>query len=333
MPLDRYEKEEFFELLLNNPKLQKIITSIHYSMGHNVDMITTSSSYTQNLIVEYIQKELFSLHEPKKVITFSVKKRSDLKSFFEKLQEFSNRKEEYLFIFDFIGLDDTMEAEYIFMMINKERNRILEQLNSPILLFMSKEFKRIFAYSASDFWSVNKLTVQIELDVTDEVLVDKQNIMEKLKEYVKNLFFTKRKVILPESSELLRYKQELQVIEKELKKDPTVLTTQRLYLISLANLADYYQKNSSLNMAFKLYDKALLFAQKIQKKRPDSIEAKRDLSVSFYKISSVYEKQKDFDKEREELLKARAVILEFKDLKYGDLVSLIEFFDKKIEKL
>jgi len=302
MALDKYEKEDFFNLLEKNDKLQKIIKSIYFSMGHNVDMINTSSLHTFELILEYIHRELIVVNEPKQSIVFSIKNRDELERFFNEVEIYYKKDGNYLFIFNFISLDDSYEAEYIFMMMNKERNRILEGLNAPMLLVMPKTLKSTFAYTASDFWSVNKFTVNIEyvLNTTSDDEARKQNPWERAREFFK-AFLSKEvnakvplePVVQDEIDKLIEIINE---IEREVKKDKNDLKLQRHYLIELVNLADYFNNHHRLKDAYKYYDKALVTAQNLRHKQPDSIEAKRDLSVSLNKVANIYLQKGQADK-------------------------------------
>ena len=218
MPLDKYEKEAFFYSLEKHEKLQKIIKSIYYSRGHNVDMLNTSSLVTLELILEYIDRELHLVGEPKKIIKISIK--NGLDDFFSQLEKYYKKEDESLFIFDFLSLDDVLEAEYLFMMINKERNRILEGLNAPMLLVMTKELKTTYAYIASDFWSVNKLSVNIEYVVkkeAEESVEITNNYWDYIGSFLKKLF--KKEKPLPIIDEKLKMlKASLYEVEEELKQ-------------------------------------------------------------------------------------------------------------------
>jgi len=388
MALDKYEKEDFFLLLEQNNKLQKIIKSIYFSMGHNVDMINISSSHTLEALLEYISRQLIVENEPKESIVFSIQNRDALETFFNEVESYYGREGDYLFVFNFLGIDEVYEAEYIFMMINKERNRILEGLNAPMLLVMPKSLKSTFAYAASDFWSVTKSTVNIEYvfnqtENRESTEATNKSFLQRVGAVFKTLF--SKNVNTPLDVKGLEESNDLYVvlkeIEEELKKDKNDLKLQRRYLIALINMADYFSSQYKLKDAYRYGDQALLVAQKlrhnqpdsieakrdlsvsldnvakiylqkgeaekalthyqeslalaksIEKIRPDSIEAKRDLSVSFYKISEVYKFQKEFEMAQEQLLKARALILPFKEYQYGDFNSMIDFFEKEIEEM
>ena len=382
MPLNKYDKEEFFFSLESNEKLQKIVKSIYYTTGHNVDMINTSSTITLELLLEYIDQELHLVDEPKKIVKISIE--NGLDEFFSQLEKYYKKEDESLFIFDFLSLDDVLKAEYLFMMINKERNRILEGLNAPILLVMTKEFKTTFSYAASDFWSVNKLSVHIEYVAKkeDDSREKKESNWEKIISFIKNFFSDKKENISPIIDNKLEIlKTSLNEVEQELKLHRDDKKLERLYLIRLIEVAEYFEKYHGLEEAYKFYDKALqvaqnlvhkqsdsieakrdlsvsldniakiylqkgdadkalkhyqeslALAQSIENKRPDSIEAKRDLSVSYYKIAMVYKEEKKFDLAREQLLKARALILPFKEYAYGDFENMLEIFEKDIEEM
>ncbi|MBU1959274.1 tetratricopeptide repeat protein, partial [bacterium] len=98
-------------------------------------------------------------------------------------------------------------------------------------------------------------------------------------------------------------------------------------------LADIYLQKGDVEKALKHYQEGLELAEDIQNRRPDSIEAKRDLSVSHYKLSTVHEFNKEFDKALEQLLKARAWVLEFRGCGYGDFDYIIGIFENKIEEM
>ncbi len=57
------------------------------------------------------------------------------------------------------------------------------------------------------------------------------------------------------------------------------------------------------------------------------------MSVSFYKLSTIYEFEKKFGEALERLLKARAMIFDLKECGYGDFDYMIEIFEKKIEEM
>ena len=362
---DRYQKDELFGQFDKNIKLQRLIKSIYYSFGHNVDMVNSSSKTILKLLLEYINMVLAREDEPKEIVILSID--NGLDSFFEKLESYYGVKEgKYLFVFDFISLEKNINAEYIFMMINKERNLILEKLNSPLLLVVPKELKRVFAYSASDFWSVNKYSVDInigiehedKIDLVDDIeesdieddtlstlLREKEKLLQQLKEENNTLYLQRLYLInlveigdyyvlygaLTKAFEF--YSEALKVAYRLHNKRPDSIEAKRDLSVSLNKLADIYLQKGEVDRALNHYQSGLELREDIQKRRPDSIEAKRDLSVSFYKLSTVYEFEKKFKEVVEQLLKARDIILEFRGCGYGDFDNMIEFFEKKIEEI
>ncbi|CAA6824797.1 MAG: Unknown protein, partial [uncultured Sulfurovum sp.] len=272
--MNKYEIEEYFSLFSKNVQLQKVIKSIDYSTSHNVDMLNLSSSTTLNLLLEYINRELHLLANEKEIVILSIAQGLDY--FFERLEYLYKRVREeketkFLFVFDFTFLDDIADAEYVFTMVNKERNLILERLDSPILLIVPKVLKPVFAYSASDFWSVNKLTVNVHLDSIEakkEPMVDDENSV--------NL----------DNDQKIKYEKQLKNAEKRL--EDSNVSSQRYYLIILLEVADYHKSSHDFEYAMQLYQKALFQARKSRERRPDSIEAKRDLSISLNKIADIY---------------------------------------------
>ncbi len=335
MEIDKYVKEKIFTQLDNNVKLQKLIKSIYYTEGHNVDIMTMNSAIHLNLLLEYIDMILKYKLEEKKIITIVLEENTQ--NIFDKVQQYYHKEGEYLFVFDGTRLDDSSDYEYIFMMINKERNQLLEKLNAPILLVIPKNLQQSFSHTASDFWSVKKYSVDIRLELdedAEELSIQKENFWIKIKQKISKFFslFTKENENLQDSDELLELLSQVDILKKQ-AKDKSNFSKNRLYLISLSELGDYYEKNGSLKEAFKIYEKAVLLAQSIEKKRPDSIEAKRDLSVSYYKIAMLYKNEKEFVTAQEKLLKARALILPFKDYKYGDFDNMLRIFEEEIEEL
>ena len=383
MSIDKYQKEDFFKTLSENRELQKVIKSIEYSAGHNVDMLNISSVLTLNLALEYIENELQVLGEAKELVVLSFK--DGLEAFFKKLEYFYTQEGNYLFVFDFLALSEVSEAEYVFTMVNKERNLILERLNSPILLIVPKGLKKVFAYGASDFWSVKKYSVSIEEFQEKKELESSEplNIWQKLMDFTKEKLFNKKKskALIGKSAKASGYLEEIKLLEKELKKDKENFRLQRLLLVAEAELGDYYKKYEDIKDAFEAYVKAVSIAQNIENKRPDSIEAKRDLSVSldkvadiylqkgdvekslkyyqeslvlrenienkrpdsieakrdlsvsYYKISMLFKEQKKFEESLEQLLKARALILPFKNFSHGDFDNMLRIFEQHIEEM
>ncbi|MBU1667811.1 tetratricopeptide repeat protein, partial [bacterium] len=276
--IDRYQKDDFFISLDKNDRVQKLIKSIYYSFGHNVDMVTTSSSITLNLLLEYIDIVLRREAEPKEIVILSIAK--GLEVFFEELISHYGKEGEYLYVFDFTSLEED-QAEYTFMMINKERNLILERLNSPILLVMPKSLKRVFAYSAADFWSVKKYSVDVEFYRENEE---------------QRVSLDEAKFDDMENGELAGLLKEEQRLTQQIKEKNESFFTERLYLINQIEIGDYHKIYGALDKAFISYEKALLMAYKLQNRRPDSIEAKRDLSVSLEKLADIYLQKGDVEK-------------------------------------
>jgi len=208
MILDRYEKEVFFNELDSNNILQKIIKSIYYTDTHNVDILTINAADTLTLVLEYIDNTLKNKFEKKEIIRFKLNE--NLEDFFLKVQQYYNKEGDFLFIFDGTTLDESVDYEYIFMMINKERNLFLEKLNAPMLLVLPKSLQQSFAHVASDFWSVKKYSADIRLE-------------EKIKAV------SKSELEVPQnnnkSEEIFRNYQKL---EEQFKKDKNNIKTERL---------------------------------------------------------------------------------------------------------
>ena len=274
--IDRYQKDEFFTLLDKNSKLQKLITSISYSESHSVDIINTDSAILLNLIVEYIDRELIKLSVDREMISISIDRGLD--NFFEELESYFYNQKSYLFIFDFTSLDESKESEYLFMMINKERNKILERLDNPILLVIPKKIQKLFAYSAFDFWSVKKYSVDIlysfpqETSISLDIPTDKDIKM---------------------NTELSKLLDKNKALAKRFEENKNTLYIIRLYLISLIEVGDYYAMYGDLSTSFEYYEQAVDIAryQKSlvnKEEKSDSIEAKRDVSVSLNKLADIY---------------------------------------------
>ena len=96
---------------------------------------------------------------------------------------------------------------------------------------------------------------------------------------------------------------------KEQKND----TSKWLLLVQCNKVGNYHYKHESLNTASQYYKEGLKLVESILEKRPESIEAKRDLSVSLNKVANIYLQKGETTKALEnykEGLKLRESILE-----------------------
>ncbi|MFK5976512.1 MAG: hypothetical protein QM493_08400, partial [Sulfurovum sp.] len=272
MALDKYQKDEFWSKLQKNEDLDKIITAISYSDNSDVEIIVSSNPLLSKLTIEYIDQILTSTDEKREVV-YLIQEFKESQMVLDELQKFlfnyQNSGKKKLFILDLSSFASLhrLDIEKLFSKLNELRNIILDTLNSPILLILPQQYTQNFMFIAPDFWSLKKFTATI-----DESLINQ---------------FGSGALAPPYDEAKAIVSDELNSLIEDsikLKKSKQTDSNLRLLMIKYAELGDYSQENGDWDNALKYYK----LSESISNKRADSIEAKRDVSVSLEKIANIY---------------------------------------------
>ncbi|MFK5975528.1 MAG: tetratricopeptide repeat protein, partial [Sulfurovum sp.] len=102
---------------------------------------------------------------------------------------------------------------------------------------------------------------------------------------------------------------------------------------SLEKIADIYLQKGEVEKALTNYKKCLELFEFISKKRADSIEAKRDVSVSYYNIAKLHKESYNISDALKYYQKALDEVAPFRDYPYGDFKNMIKFFSDEIAGL
>ncbi len=272
--MDRYEKEEFISSLKDNIYLDKIITSISFSDSYNFDIILLSHKNILNILMEYIDEVLRKEETPKTIIKISFD--NSLDYFFQEIDSYHDKQNsDNLFILDFTTLNTahSEDIQEVMLALNSARNSILEYLKTSILLILPKTLKKDFSMFAPDFYSLKKYVAKI----------DEPKIKESDKVVLEDINIANTKIL-----ELLNKYDTLKL--------ETSIVGKRLHLINLLDISNYYMDSGMVKDNIKYAKEAFRVAKSISNIRPDSLEAKRDLSVSLDNVAMIYLQKGEADK-------------------------------------
>jgi len=268
MNLDKYQKEAFFDHLADNEDLGYIIKSFCFSEGMNVDLITAQSPLVVALVCDYITLKIARVCAEKHLVTLTL--RGGLDPFFASLHPFQGQNNrDKVFVVDCTSLDFSDDIATIFSKINAMRNTILAWLNAPIVIILPREIARPFAFAASDIWSLKKFVAHVDSPfVTSEPLPRSPDV----------------------TVERERLHEENKVLNAMLRENPD-REVQRLLWINLIETGRHYETYGRLGDTLTYYHQALALAVENSAKRPDSLEAARDVSVSLSNVAQIYLQQ------------------------------------------
>jgi tetratricopeptide (TPR) repeat protein len=313
--MDRYVKEELFSSLKKNIDLNNIVRSISYADSYNVEILLVSSSDLLDIVLEYVRESLLIEETPKEIA--NVKFNKNIDTFFLEIEKFYMQKnDKRLLVLDFSLLstiENYLERQKIILQLNGARNQIIENINSSVLIVIPKKLKKEFATNAPDFWSLKKYIAEVNFVNNNNNIIEK-NLEDSEKE---------------EQSE---YIEELLKRKESLEKDCSDIG-QRLYMILLSEIGEYYKNYKKMQDVLVYFSKSLKIARSISSTRPDSIEAKRDLSVSLDNVANIYLQKGDVESALEQLEEAKNGLKELTEYKYGDIKKLYDYIKEKINSI
>ena len=256
--------------LASKDRLNNIISSIEYSDGFVFNIIYAESTKDYALL-DNIKQRLIEVEEKKAFVSIFQKNETVLSTLTKELDIFfttttKNLKSNTLLILDmrFLSLIKEFEIEMLFSKLNQLRNNFAH-LNYPLLFIFPFPLKEKFVASAPDFYSICSIEASIipETKQKERVTLKKETLKGSLLE--------------KEESKLLNEYCKLK--EKNLQWE----------LMAKGNeIGNFYAKHQSLYDAMRYYKLSLALAQAIKEKRPESIEAMRDVSVSYYKLGDCF---------------------------------------------
>jgi len=267
------QKENFVASLADNEGLSGIISTIILNDGIDFEILVSSYPKRVEFTIEYIQKELAKEGVSKEFV-YILRGYHGVAQTLEGIQETlggikSGSDRVYVFDFSLYGECYKHEIEMLFSKLNELRNTILHRLNSSILFILPPLYKINFITSAPDFWSIAKYMVDI----------DNGSFGEPPKEEYKEPKIKRSDT----QSALAKLLEE----QYELSHTPSSNITQKLLLINAHTLGDHYNDYGDLDDALSCYHRGYKISQTISDRHPDSIEAKRDVSVSLEKIANI----------------------------------------------
>ncbi|MEA3353302.1 MAG: tetratricopeptide repeat protein, partial [Campylobacterota bacterium] len=273
LDIDNSKQNSFIlESLESNDELELLIDSIDFSDESIFNIILCSNKTVVDQLLYFIDKKLESLGNKKNFIDIFKKRVIELDSLYVELDVFIknisiDKKDMIILDLSFLESNKAYETEQIFSKLNQLRNSLMNY-KIPVLLIFPKQIQKVFMVSAPDFWSIRSCVVSIDI------------ILETKKEDKKSSL----------KDEKVLHKGQLSLLLNEYKRLKTLKndTSRWLLMAKCTEIGDFYSKHDSLQDAFSYYKQALKLSESILEKRPDSVEAKRDLSVSLEKIADIY---------------------------------------------
>ena len=295
-------KNNILENLQENEELKLFIDTIDFSENSIFNVLFIDNKRIVDECIKYICVELEILDNKKFVIDVFKNRDIDLKSLHLQLDEFIRlTKKVYnsMIVLDlsFLESNKMYESEQIFLKLNQLRNTMMN-FDFPIILIVPQEMKKVFMVCAPDFWSIRSSILSLDLDIEEKVVEEK--VVEEKKELV---------------YEEIDHKNQLNFLLNQYRKLETQKNENSKWLLmsKCGEIGDFYFKHISIDEAQKYYKKAHKLSLEILNNQPDSIEAKRDLSVSLNKIANIYLQKGDIQKALDNYkdgLKLRDSILE-----------------------
>jgi len=273
-------KNNILENLQENEELKLFIDTIDFSENSIFNVLFIDNKRIVDECIKYICVELEILDNKKFVIDVFKNRDIDLKSLHLQLDEFIRlTKKVYnsMIVLDlsFLESNKMYESEQIFLKLNQLRNTMMN-FDFPIILIVPQEMKKVFMVCAPDFWSIRSSILSLDLDIEEKVVEEKKELVYEEIDHKNQLNF------------LLNQYRKLETQKNENSK--------WLLMSKCGEIGDFYFKHISIDEAQKYYKKAHKLSLEILNNQPDSIEAKRDLSVSLEKIADIYLQKGDIQK-------------------------------------
>lgn len=290
-------KNQILDNLQQNEELKLFIDTIDFSEDSIFNILFNDSKFIVDECIKYICTELEILNNKKFVINVFKNRDIDLSTLYLQLDKFirlTKKADNGMIELDlsFLELNKMYEAEQIFLKLNQLRNTMMN-FNFPIILIIPQEMKKVFMVCAPDFWSIRSSILSIDLVIKEKKVEEKKELVYEKIDHKDKINF------------LLNQYRKLETQKNE---------TSKWLLMSKGNeIDDFYFKHISIDEAQKYYKKAYKLSLEILEKRPDSIEAKRDLSISLGKIADIYLEKSEIQKALDNYkdgLKLRESILE-----------------------
>jgi len=151
------------------------------------------------------------------------------------------------------------------------RNRLANSVQATFVLAITKEYKTSFIHGSPDIFSIVSSVSLVEwVGKIDEELIDDAEV---------------KQIDIHKKDELIEKCENLRSKYMQNRED---YVGQKKYLLVLQELGKYCEKYDSLHDAHKYYKKLIEIAETISDKRPDSIDAQRDVSVSLNNVANIY---------------------------------------------
>jgi hypothetical protein len=279
------DKETFIEAIKSHLSLQSLISGIILSQRCSFFLLSSKTLLTTDAILSYIQSSVETASDiPLELNVFRPNRKGDYRDMLESMvrplveHEYSGFNHR-LYVLDFTGMGEKQEEiAIIFQRLNEMRNTLIGRLDGSLLVVLPFGMEREFAIRAPDLWSIRS-----SMCMMDEAL-------------------STADINIPSSSETTRISVSAKYTQNavsELSDDVTRLrelyrtspsrNLRRALLVVLHRYGNYMSEYGGVGDALLLYDEALNCAKELCAENPDSLEAQRDLSVSYAKLAQVQE--------------------------------------------
>ena len=268
------QEHQFLLSLEANKSLDELITTIILSGGFNFNLLLCQSSYDVKSIIGYINEKLLMQEQKKKIRFLSSNLTNSIEQFLDEiytLPEVCNNSEIVVIDFTSITTFSKTKAELFFSKLNLMRNRLANSVQATFVLAITKEYKTSFIHGSPDIFSIVSSVSLVEwVGKIDEELIDDAEV---------------KQIDIHKKDELIEKCENLRSKYMQNRED---YVGQKKYLLVLQELGKYCEKYDSLHDAHKYYKKLIEIAETISDKRPDSIDAQRDVSVSLNNVANIY---------------------------------------------
>ena len=269
-----FENSDIYAYLKSNEKLERLIRSIDYSDGSIFNLIYLDNYKLLEEVLIFTQARLQEDGNKKEILSVIQTKQVLLKEIFKEIDEFIyvtknslSKSEIIVFDMSFLDASKSYEIEVLFSKLNQLRNSLMN-LDVALIFAFPKSLKKDFLQYAPDFWSVKSVDADID-------------------------FMVKELKSLTDDRDELNSEKSLLLNQYKMAKEEG---NSRELMIAEIKLGDFYAQHDDLSEANSYYIRALKLAQEIQNRRPDSIEAMRDVSISLEKTADIYLQKGDSTK-------------------------------------